>query len=861
MQIDFASNDIPCHLDSADSCDAAALDPAGMLQFDAGSGPGNWGARIDLSNQGSLTIDSRAMIQAGAVRYWLRGPVVTQAIVEDRSPDRTFDVGFTAGVNGLHPIFVHTFYPGWAGVKSEFVLENMWTDRLVDQSYALSLKTGASGDSERYKRDTFTHYPLARWRKVFWEGNEPGTVRTDWNYPYMVAAGALPNYDVSVKVTNSVVNTLLANYLKGDRGDDFGESGSITKNFGDTGGRPELGWLPTWQVQYLLNPDERLEPMIAELANLSGHAPLHYREAIPDRYFCPSSCTLGANNTVNAFGRPVSLEARPTIWLNPTRLTFVGVQGSDRIVPAGTMSRNGWTVDVAHMPSLNYLPYLLSGDYYHYEEMSFWISYALADSDPGGDIGYGRHGEWGLANPYSIQLRGSAWALRSLTQAEFVAMDGSPEKEYIAQKIRNTAEFFEGIFDIENGNFPPADASCPGYASGTGVAFGPRASPWCHGRMASERGRRNPLGWFTKQADMTCPTSDFAAIWDCDAFGGQSHTWQAGYMGITLGMAVQMGFPELAYTKRVFTGWMIDGILSPDSLPYTIAGGAYAYYPSVLQKADGNYPATWADWKAHYLNTNTSTELTGNLSRNGNTFTVADWTKLARRPIWTRTMASGKITDVRISGRELALTFAKPHGLLVGDQITVSGASIAQLNGAWTVLSAPGDSQLTMRVGDTPANGILVEPSLSARTLQTRFYARIGDEVIGVDGVETDGTCNVNSHANFGTVQPSGGYQKTTQVKVSYEHWTDGDNFGHGYPWIMRSALSFAYNDVSPLGYNGKDAWDWVDANLGRLFGAKLLQSGMPGWAMIPTPSAVGAGAPARRGKSPRKEKTRRSEQ
>jgi hypothetical protein len=160
------------------------LDKTGMLNYNSGA----WGAAIQVTNGSTLTADARAMLTAwnGAdtglsglgVRYWLKGPVVTQVIVEDRSANFAYDLGWDS-YKQLHPIFVLSFYPGSGlGVKVEYILENDWTTKLKDQSYSLALKTGNPLSTTVYSKGTFTQAAATRWRKTYWSGAAPRAGRT-----------------------------------------------------------------------------------------------------------------------------------------------------------------------------------------------------------------------------------------------------------------------------------------------------------------------------------------------------------------------------------------------------------------------------------------------------------------------------------------------------------------------------------------------------------------------------------------------------------------------------------------------------------------------------------------------------------
>ena len=81
---------------------------------------------IQVDGKVSHSISARSMLQAGHFRYWLRGPIVTAVIIEDRS-GRSEDVNTDGGTgNPLHPIFEAWFYPASHKVEIGFTLENSW---------------------------------------------------------------------------------------------------------------------------------------------------------------------------------------------------------------------------------------------------------------------------------------------------------------------------------------------------------------------------------------------------------------------------------------------------------------------------------------------------------------------------------------------------------------------------------------------------------------------------------------------------------------------------------------------------------------------------------------------------------------
>lgn len=92
VQVDYVSDSNPCHLGNQAMCDAAALTQSTMLSFNSSG----WGAEIDTSaNLGACAgqANARTMMGAGAWRYYLKGPLLTQAIIEDRSTALAYDFG------------------------------------------------------------------------------------------------------------------------------------------------------------------------------------------------------------------------------------------------------------------------------------------------------------------------------------------------------------------------------------------------------------------------------------------------------------------------------------------------------------------------------------------------------------------------------------------------------------------------------------------------------------------------------------------------------------------------------------------------------------------------------------------------
>jgi hypothetical protein len=183
-------------------------------------------------------------------------------------------------------------------------------------------------------------------------------------------------------------------------------TGSLTAYMPTTGGRPEIGPYPTWTVRYLLTMTPQSKAMVLANGDLAGSWPVHVR----------------ARKT----GGLMTIDSRPNFWLN----------GRGRDKPAwkpprhkGVAKPPRLTPDMAHQPSLAYVPYLVTGDFYYLEEAMFWANYCLLNTWP-----TPRRGDRGIL---SGQIRGNAWALRNLADAEWLAPDGHPGAKYLREKITN----------------------------------------------------------------------------------------------------------------------------------------------------------------------------------------------------------------------------------------------------------------------------------------------------------------------------------------------------------------------------------------------------------------------------------------
>lgn len=538
------------------------LDAGAMLssRFD-------FGATLTITSRDGkvLTADARKMLERGAFRYWLRGPICTQVIVEDRTPARGFDLGWDE-YRPFHPIFVATFYPGWRGVKLEVIGENLWAESLEDLNYALEIRVGPPGRlSTAYTKELFTHYAMTRWRKVFWSGIAPQPVAIDFNFPYMISSQVLPTFDVTRKLPRDVLDAEWRRWQKTGKGD-INDHGYWVKYFPSSGGREDLGLAPTWVVRYLYSFDPRMLDIVLGNAAASGHIPIHLRESATGRPYLRGS-------RIDAFGRPLSLHARPTFTF--LDLNFVWTAKQDRVRFVGPVSSgHGWVVDLAHQGSFAFVPYLVTGDWYFLEEAYFWAAYDVAHGDPNPELPYGRGGDYGFLNPAGIQTRGVGWGLRNIGHAAFLAPDGSPEKAYFLDKLYANIAAREGQHDLRAGAFYDPH---PG-------------SPWSWGRRLLAGGGPNPLRFQSYPSDDRTNNAPFLFKAPPNGALRVEAPWTYSQNLLVLGHLEELGFP-IGPLRRYLAVNLLHQLQDPEYNPYLSA----AYVMPVVRASDQRFFQTWRE--------------------------------------------------------------------------------------------------------------------------------------------------------------------------------------------------------------------------------------------------------------------------
>ncbi len=564
---------------------------------------------LNLTNGTTKTVQARTMLANGHWRYWLQGPIVTAVIIEDRTPARTYDLDFGTATKNLHPIIEAWFYPQTKDVEVGATIENSWAsstaaNTAADTTYSLTIQSGHTNPTMEYTHGSFNHIAFSRWHRRFWNGTTtPPGLGIDHNLSYLVTTGAIPHYDTSLTTTNTINDTLRTQFaaesgtLDGSDGA-ANTLGNYKKGLNGTGAAAWIGLQATWEVNWLYSMANEDWQLVLGNADLAGRIPYHYREgdsaAGQGNFFdqpwtnapnLGSAPTKNGTGTVETFGRPVSINARPTVMLS--NINNVWHHAKDKI-HHNTITSDGWpsgpTLDSSHHSDACYTAYLFSGRYYYLDCLQLEAAYNIAWKNAAYGATSSRPGPVGLF--LHTNIRGDAWAHKVMTYAAFISPDGEPEQAYFIDKLRDNVTLWEGVHDLP-------------------ISYPSKQEVWNFGRntrsanfmIFGSRGP-SPLGlWYIGG------TGFLSSQWtDRSTTKIASAPWEENFLLTALGMSHQMRVANTTSLLTHMAKWRFNILLNQNTYvgnPPTVPLGPYqieAYrVPTVLLSTD-----TWANsWAEH----------------------------------------------------------------------------------------------------------------------------------------------------------------------------------------------------------------------------------------------------------------------
>ncbi|MDE1463949.1 hypothetical protein [Spartinivicinus poritis] len=320
-----------------------------------------------------------------------------------------------------HPHLHARFYLRTYGSNNEkakvsVIVENTYAYQPNPRNYTYNVTLTSQGKT-LLQQNAVEHYHHARWKRdVILKGNDP--LHIVFNKNYLINTKAFPLYDPSIQVDESTANKYYQNYQKNSQ---LMNIGTVTAYMPTTGGRADIGPLPGWTASYLISQDKRLKNVTLGNASQAGSWSIHYRN--------------------KETGQVVRIDKKPYAGLKGTPHDFKNPEtGKSEAFPNCSSCKSPYKPDSAHQPSLAYLPYTLTGDYYYLEELQFWVTYNLLNTNPW----YRRKGQGIFRN---LQIRGEAWSLRTLGQAAYITPDHQRSlKSYFKQVLDNNLSYLEDMY-------------------------------------------------------------------------------------------------------------------------------------------------------------------------------------------------------------------------------------------------------------------------------------------------------------------------------------------------------------------------------------------------------------------------------
>lgn len=312
------------------------------------------------------------------VTNWLEGPYVSEFSFQYQ-PD---------GVEGLeYRVDIRLYEDGTTRTDFSIANEHSFS---VSETIIYDVVLQQDGGVV-FSEALLEHHRNSNWHEQFWTGDH-SDAHLQFDIDYMAESGAIPHYETSHGVAS--------NSLNDDLDANFGamESGTIRKSMPSTGGRDDIGLFSEWTSDYLVSQDERAEYVMMGNADAAGSAPWHFID--------------------EATGDYINLVQRSELWID-----YRHKDGTDALTSTftHTLDDTGWKVDNAHQPSLSFVPYLISGDQYHLNNLVAQATYTIGRVKPNwrDNIDSGA-----LFVDGAQQVRATAWSIRTVTDAAFILPDG-----------------------------------------------------------------------------------------------------------------------------------------------------------------------------------------------------------------------------------------------------------------------------------------------------------------------------------------------------------------------------------------------------------------------------------------------------
>ena len=229
----------------------------------------------------------------------------------------------------------------------------------------------------------------------------------------MERVGAVPAYELKYGVAAQALDQE-ARQIRTPGWDTPLSDAGLVKFEPQTGGRPEIGPTTVANAIWLITQSPTAAVYAISQADTAGAVPWHMFNL--------------------QTGNFLTTQDIPNIWTDGRGGPHSGTIGLTQQVDAAT----GWHPDSPHEPDLAYIPFLMTGSRYYldqlnaiatWNETAFWPASVARNEGQGIVVGAG------------AQVRGSAWALRSLDEAAYINPDDSAMQAYFTKMVANNMSY------------------------------------------------------------------------------------------------------------------------------------------------------------------------------------------------------------------------------------------------------------------------------------------------------------------------------------------------------------------------------------------------------------------------------------
>jgi hypothetical protein len=520
--------------------------------------------QIDVKSSTGVKVSTKlsSLVASGALdRVWINGPQMVQFVLADHSAARKFDFGFDSN-KSLRPLFHVTVWPTLNLVKARVILENSNAEALQDINYSVDVYTSTGGSTSAYSESNVTHVLGSRWTREY--SNKPVSIASiNHNLAYLKDTFAFANYDTNVQIPSATVQEWVGRWNAAPKG--LYAAGNWIKYMPTTGGRADIGLLPTWTLLWLYTGDNGLYQMTYGNAELAMSWPVHFRES-------KSTVLFDQKRNIAGLGRTITADSRPSLYL-ATGNVFVNYNyttPADKLKIVGPNSTgNGWYPDMSHQPDPFSALYTVNGDFWLLEQMWFWSGWNIFQTANGGAQRFDSRGPFANSAGISDQTRGDAWGIRSRATTAFLSPDNSDEKLYFERITNEAINLWEGTRAVAAKNTTSAEYK------------------WGY-QFASQRNRVygnvdfQPMNFWDYGNDRVLQGIGYDPV----AIKAGVSPWQQNFLIVSLGRAGEMGFDVGALMK--WNAKQFESALNTSTVaPWLL--GAYAI-PLVDSKSGGFYP-------------------------------------------------------------------------------------------------------------------------------------------------------------------------------------------------------------------------------------------------------------------------------